>query len=88
MLVAAHHGSRTSSSVEFVEASSPLYAVFSAGYRNRFGHPHEEIVARFRDRGTRLLRTDEGGAIEIAIDPGGVTAYEYRKRERRYWQGA
>jgi competence protein ComEC len=88
VLVVAHHGSRTSSSPAFVAATAPVYAVFAAGYRNRFGHPHAEILERYRDRGSRLLRTDAGGAIEIAIDPQGVRASEFRVRARRYWHGA
>ena len=63
-----HHGSKSSSSVPFLDAVQPQYAVFSMGRRNRYRHPHPDIVERYRERGCRVLRTDRHGAIRLRTD--------------------
>lgn len=68
VLKIGHHGSRTSTTAEFVSAVHPRYAVVSAGPGNRFGHPHPETLATLRSAGVRLLRTDTMGAIRIVSD--------------------
>ncbi|MDQ2734701.1 MAG: MBL fold metallo-hydrolase, partial [Pseudomonadota bacterium] len=55
VLVVPHHGSRTSSSVRFIEAVQPKIAVFQTGYRNRFGHPARDVVERYRERGAAIV---------------------------------
>ena len=60
MVKAPHHGSRTSSGRGLVAASRPRWVVFPVGAGNRYGFPHEETVARWRDSGAELLRTDYG----------------------------
>src|SRR5207247_8061848 len=62
-LVVPHHGSRTSSAPPFVAAVAPRIAVFTPGYRNRFGHPRAEVVARYARRDARRVRTHAGGAV-------------------------
>lgn len=88
LLVVPHHGSKTSSTPEFVAAVHPHYAVFTVGYRNRFGHPKDEIVERYRTAGSELLRSDEDGAIEVEMDEKDLTVARYRQTHRRYWQKA
>ncbi|MDQ1314893.1 MAG: competence protein ComEC [Pseudomonadota bacterium] len=85
VLVAGHHGSRSSSMAEFVERVRPRHVVFTMGYRNRFGHPHSQVVARFRDLGANILRSDRGGLIRFEFGEAGVVAAEYRPSLRRYW---
>jgi len=85
VLIAGHHGSRTSSMPEFVEQVQPRIGVFTMGYRNRFGHPHPQVVARFRDRNARILRSDSDGLIKLTFGEAGVVASEYRPSHRRYW---
>jgi competence protein ComEC len=84
-LLVPHHGSATSSSPEFVKQVAPRYAIFSAGYRNRFGHPRESVLSRYREAGSELLRTDTGGAIRMRLEPEGVQIEAQRERARRYW---
>ena len=85
LLVVPHHGSKSSSTPEFVAAVLPDYAVFTPGYRNRFGHPNTEVVQRYADSGAQLLRSDEDGAILVGMDAQGLTVERYRKTHRRYW---
>jgi competence protein ComEC len=68
VLKVAHHGSRTSSSSEFVERYAPHVAVVSVGGQNLFGHPAPEVLARFRAHGVSLFRTDQSGAIAMESD--------------------
>ncbi len=63
-----HHGSKTSSSAEFLDAVRPQYAIFSLGQRNRYRFPSAVVVKRYRERGCRILRTDRLGAIRLRTD--------------------
>jgi competence protein ComEC len=71
VLKVPHHGSRTSSSPELVDAVAPALAVMSLGWRNQFHFPAPEVVARYAARGTRVLRTDRDGAISVVVSPEG-----------------
>lgn len=62
------HGSAGSSTPEFVTAVRPSLAIFSVGARNPFGFPREEVLARYREVGAKILRTDEDGAIIVETD--------------------
>ncbi|ALT79651.1 hypothetical protein AT984_05295 [Paucibacter sp. KCTC 42545] len=62
VLLVPHHGSKTSSSAEFLAAVAPQVAVAQMGYRNRFGHPAPGVAARYQAQGIALLRSDECGA--------------------------
>ncbi len=87
ILVAPHHGSRTSSSVEFVSAVRPAYVLFPVGYRNRFGFPRPEVVERYRAVGARMLASAESGAIQLRLETGKpVRVQQHRRRAKRYWQ--
>ena len=86
LLVVPHHGSKTSSSQAFVDAVHPHYAVFTAGYLNRFGHPEEEIVERYRGAGSEILRSDETGAVSILMEEQSFKLERYRQTHARYWQ--
>lgn len=86
VLIVPHHGSRTSSTVEFIGHVAPEWAVFTVGYRNRFGHPKAEVVERYRLWGSRLLRSDESGALTFLLTDGGVEVSEERARQPRYWR--
>ena len=87
VLVAPHHGSRTSSTPEFVAAVAPKLVLFPVGYRNRFGFPVPEVSRRYARRGIRLLDTADSGAIEARLPrhAGPVEITTHRRMMRRYW---
>jgi len=63
-----HHGSLTSSTVDFIRALSPRAAVVSVGRGNTFGHPAPEVIDRYRRAGADLFRTDQDGAVSLDTD--------------------
>ena len=85
LLVAPHHGSKSSSSKTFVATVAPQYVVFTAGYRNRFHHPHPDVWQRYGAQGAERLRSDEDGAILIDMNAQGLQVERYRKTHRHYW---
>jgi competence protein ComEC len=87
VLLVPHHGSRTSSTPAFLDAVAPGAAVIPVGYRNRFGHPKEDVVERYVRRGIALWRTDRDGAVDIRLAAGGLALSGWRAQYRRYWQG-
>ncbi|OGZ17464.1 MAG: hypothetical protein A2Z78_00800 [Candidatus Nealsonbacteria bacterium RBG_13_36_15] len=68
ILKISHHGSKTSTSKEFIEKISPEITVISAGRDNKYGHPHQEVLERLENYGIRILRTDLDGDIKIISD--------------------
>jgi len=85
VLIAPHHGSKTSSTEEFVRRVNPRLVVFTVGYRNRFGHPKEEVAERYRSAGSRLLRSDADGAILLRFAGNDLAVERWRARRMRYW---
>ena len=79
ILKVGHHGSKYSSSEEFLAGIMPQAAVISCAARNTYGHPHKETLQRLEDVGALVLRTDEGGAIIAKIRASGaeMLVYEY-----------
>jgi competence protein ComEC len=86
VMLAPHHGSATSSSPALLAAVRPAHAVFTVGYRNRFGHPKQEILARYLAMGAAVWRTDRDGAITVRLQPDAVTVSRYRDESPRYWR--
>jgi competence protein ComEC len=86
LLVVPHHGSRTSSTPAFIAAVGPDVAVFTPGYRNRFGHPRPEIVERYAAARIPTYRTDYEGALTFSVEPGtSFLPRRERETDRRYW---
>jgi competence protein ComEC len=85
VMTVPHHGSRTSSTPGFIAAVAARDVIFPVGYRNRFGHPKEDVVERYVQSGARLHRTDVDGAVTVALgsaDPG----FRHERAARiRYW---
>ena len=90
LVIMPHHGSKSSSTIGFVRAVSPSYAIVSSGYRNRYGFPDTGVVGRWRSVGSEVLNTAELGAIELNIAANGVISQPkyHRMQQHRYWQQA
>jgi competence protein ComEC len=85
VLLAPHHGSKTSSSAPFLDAVRPRIALVQAGYRNRFGHPASEVLDRYTQRDVRLVENTRCGAAHwSSARPADVRCE--RERRARYWQ--
>lgn len=86
VLTVPHHGSRHSSSAAFLEAVSPRLALVSSGHRSRFGHPHPDVVERYRRAGVQLEGSAEAGMIRLRLDERGLSGVQrWRDRHRRFW---
>jgi len=87
VLLTPHHGSRTSSTPEFVRAVRPQVVIHSAGWRHHFRHPRPEIVARYAAVGARQHVTGNGGAVSVWRDPGSgaIEVREHRREAARFW---
>ncbi len=68
VLKAGHHGSRTSTSLPFAEAVTPLYSIISAGKDNTYGHPHQQVLETLREVGSEIVSTIESGTIKFETD--------------------
>ncbi|MEO6333792.1 MAG: ComEC/Rec2 family competence protein [Pyrinomonadaceae bacterium] len=68
----AHHGSRTSSTESLVDRVAAETAVISVGRKSRFGHPHPEVVARWRESGAQIFKTGDKGTVTIETDGNGI----------------
>ena len=82
MLKVAHHGSKYSTPEEFLDIVWPEISIISCGADNRYGHPHAALLRRLRGCGTRILRTDECGEIEVQTDGESVRVETYAERQR------
>jgi competence protein ComEC len=85
ILVVPHHGSKISSNPDFIAAVAPDFALFSVGYRNRFGFPDPTVLQRYRQCQSETLSTAAAGAISFQIGQQVSAPTSYRKAARRYW---
>ena len=86
VLLAAHHGSLSSSSYPWLKTIQPGIAVFSHGYLNQFGHPRSKIMARYTQIASQHLSSAAQGAVQIDISRAGeIVVASYRASRRRYW---
>jgi competence protein ComEC len=88
VLQVPHHGSSGSSSPGFIAAIKPPFAIVSAGWRNRFGHPRPDVLQRYAQAGVSVFNTALEGAVQIDFpaDKAAYVAARWRQRERRYWR--
>jgi competence protein ComEC len=82
VLKVAHHGSKTSTLPQFLDAVRPRLALISDGEGNLFRHPHPSVVERLEQRGTRIFRTDLHGQITIRTDGRHWSVETFRLRNR------
>ncbi len=86
ILTTPHHGSRTSSTPEFIASVQPARTVVNAGYRNRFGHPRPDVLARYDAAQVSIDRTDWHGAVRYQFaTESGWAVQRWRDVHRRYW---
>lgn len=86
ILVAPHHGSRSSSSPIFVYWVNPHYVLFPLGYHNRYHFPHPLVVQRYREIGAVMLDTASQGAISFKLNAQGEWQQDsYRLTHKRFW---
>ncbi|MEM8499057.1 MAG: DNA internalization-related competence protein ComEC/Rec2 [Pseudomonadota bacterium] len=89
ILLMPHHGSKSSSSAEFIAAVAPQYAIASAGHKNRFNHPDASVMARYSKAGVTQLNTASSGAIRFDVplckNQTLSRPQEYRSQSDRYW---
>ena len=77
ILKVGHHGSRYATSETFLQYIKPQYAVVSCGEKNRYGHPHQEILERLQAAGAEVYRTDSSGAVILQIQAGKIILHGY-----------
>ena len=86
VLIAPHHGSKTSSTVNFVQAVGAKQVIFTVGYLNRFKHPKPIIEKRYEENGTFLYRSDYNGALLIDFTrKSPLKIHAWREEGSRYW---
>ena len=78
ILKVAHHGSKSSSSEEFLDAAAPKIAVIQVGRNNLYGHPHAQTLERLEERGIKVYRTDTDGAVGVDISKNGGSIKVHR----------
>ncbi len=85
VLIAPHHGSKTSSQAAFIQSVNPQLTIFTVGYRNHLKHPNQAVVERYQAIGSQMMRSDYQGAITLQFSQHGFTAKSWRETKPRYW---
>jgi len=85
LLIAPHHGSKTSSSPDFIDKVSPEIAIFPVGYRNRFGFPKQDIISRYESRQVKILNTARDGALLFRFETPEMIISRHRQQSWRFW---
>lgn len=87
VIVAPHHGSKTSSSLEFLKAVHPQWVLYPVGYLNRYHFPSEIVRQRYQTLGVRQIPTDSAGAINLQLaENTPIKPIAYRASQRRFWR--
>lgn len=91
VVVVPHHGSRTSSTLDFVAAVQPTVSIFTMGYLNRFKHPKPVIVERYQAVDSLIYRSDYHGAIALEFEANSksstkIKVANWRQQNESYWQ--
>ena len=85
VLIVGHHGSKSSSSEEWILQVDPKIAVVSSGFKNRFHHPHSSVLSRFSQHSIPLYNTAESGAIEINLGES-MSVTQWRMKNAPNWR--
>jgi len=79
ILKVAHHGSFTSSTIEFISTVKPEYSIISVGRNNFYGHPNKEVVNRLEEIDSKIFRTDTMGLIDVELNKELIVITPYKK---------
>jgi competence protein ComEC len=85
VLLVPREGSTSASTPSFIDRVDPSWAVVSAGYLNRYGHPSRKVMTRFHRRGIRTLNTAVAGAVIVRVSHQGISVRGWRRIRPRYW---
>lgn len=85
ILIAPHHGSKTSSSQSFINAVKPQYVVFTTGFLNRWNMPHQSVIQRYQKSGVKIYNTALDGMVQFEVLPESVDVSSYRKDFWPFW---
>lgn len=85
VLIVPHHGSKTSSTAEFIAAVAPSLSVFTSGYLNRYKHPKPEVLARYQAENSQRYRSDYQGALVMFFVKNNIQMVSWRRQYQRYW---
>ncbi|MEE8387704.1 MAG: DNA internalization-related competence protein ComEC/Rec2 [Acidiferrobacterales bacterium] len=85
VLIVPHHGSRTSSTTDFIDNVRAEIVLFPVGYRNRYRHPNRKVFSRYVRSGSQMLISPRTGAVEITFSSKDRKIAIYRQQKRRYW---
>ncbi len=85
VLIAPHHGSKTSSTQAFLAALQPKHIVVSAGYKSAYGHPHASVLARYGTVDAQLWNTASQGAVTLELQNGILSVSGLRQQQPKFW---
>ncbi len=88
LVVASHHGSKTSSGWAFLKALQPEYVVYTVGYKNRYSFPHDSVQQRYAQLGSKAFRSDRDGLLQFSFNPDGLSGQPqiYRNAHTEFWR--
>lgn len=85
VLIAPHHGSKTSSTLAFLQAVHPRLILIPAAYKNRYHFPHPSVIERYQKQQIKWLMTGTAGAIKVKLSAEGLESFAYRTEQAKYW---
>lgn len=85
IMLVPHHGSKTSSTDNFIGSVAPKYGFISAGYRNRFGFPKQDIMSRYESHGVKTFVSYKTGELSAKFAKTGLIIEQFRSKIRRFW---
>ena len=85
VLIAPHHGSKTSSTISFLKLVKPKIIIIPAGYKNRFSFPHQEVLERYEEMKIPWMNTADKGALEVKFESDSFNIKSARDEQGKYW---
>jgi competence protein ComEC len=80
LLIVPHHGSQTSSSTKFIQAVQPTYAVYAAGYLNKYKHPHHSVTKRYTQHNVIQYNSAYAGTIDFYFNTDNIQIELFREK--------